>query len=207
MPGNLLKDNINIKDVGLGPNPISQIDDEFFHSGKEMKALVLGSTRVGDSIWNYLYDLKTVHELQLGKCSLTYINITVMDRFGRLQHLDLSRNNLSKLLNWTFINQVNLTAQLENMLCEFEDPCVGICDCCQSLSCNCKMAYPTNCTCLMAFNHQNGIVDCSNKDINNVTENIPTIAETFYLDGNDLVYSRSAIFSGLYQLKTLYLIS
>ncbi|CAC5412113.1 unnamed protein product [Mytilus coruscus] len=502
LPSNLLKDNINIKVVGLGPNPISQIDNDFFHSGKQMEALVLGSTRVGDSVWKHLYYLPTIHELQLGNCSLTYINITVMGRLGRLQHLDLSRNNLSKILNYTFINHVNLVtlllshnaishieshafqglrlinkldltgnqlktlhpltlnsmpetyllnisynqlnhfpdlhnltklfvldlrhnriskldngsfaglpnlaginlswnkltalrrnvfqnsrslellqvsnndievievgafknmsklkwvllkhnnikniayvftnmlsllqldlgynkidgpihaghfynsfalqqiilnnnhvtsiagaafskflhleivdlrynnisslqpynikfspfttpppvfyfrgnrfncdchiswmrqclnrwtesckgleidefefllcyngykirkfsliknAQLENMLCEFEDPCVGICDCCQSLSCNCRMACPTNCTCLMSFNHQNGIVDCSNKRITNVTENIPSIAKTFYLDGNDLVYITSSIFSGLYQLKTLYL--
>lgn len=57
----------------------------------------------------------------------------------------------------------------------------------------------------MSFNHQNGIVDCSNKHINNVTENIYTIAEIFYLDGNALAYIKSAIFSGLHQLKTLYL--
>ncbi|XP_071135459.1 toll-like receptor Tollo isoform X2 [Mytilus edulis] len=502
LPSTLLKDNVNIKVVGLGPNPISQIDDGFFHSGKVMEVLVLGSTRVGDSIWNHLYDLPTIHELQLGNCSLTYINITVMGRLRRLQHLDLSRNNLSKIFNYTFINHVNLVtlllshneisyieshafhglrsinkldltsnqlktlhpltlnfmpdttmlnisynelnhfpglhnltklfvldlrhnriskldkksfvglpnlaginlswnkltalrrnvfqnspnlellqvsnndikliegdafknmsklkwlllkhnnikniayiftnmlsllqldlgynkidgpihaghfynsfalqqiilnnnhvtgivgsafsnfqhleivdlkynnisslqpynikfspltipppvfyflgnrfncdchlswmrqclnrwtdsckgleidefefllcysgykirkfsliknAQLETMLCEFENPCVGICDCCGSLSCNCKMSCPTNCTCLMSFNHQSGIVDCSNKHINNVTENILSVAETFYLDGNDLVYIKSAIFSGLHQLKTLYL--
>ncbi|CAG2247229.1 unnamed protein product [Mytilus edulis] len=293
-----------------------------------MEALVLGSTLVGDSIWNLLYDLSTIHELQLGNCSLTYINMTVMHRLGRLQHLDLSRNNLSKILDYTFINHVNLVtlllshneisyieshafqglrlinkldltgpaftkfqhleivdlrynnisslqpyniklsplttpppvfyfrgnrfncdchlswmiqclnrwtdsckgfeidefefllcyngykirkyfliknAQLENMLSEFGDPCVGICDCCGSLSCICKMSCPANCTCLMSFNHQNGIVDCSNKHINNVTENIPTIAETLYLDGNNLAFIKSAIFSGLYHLKTLYL--
>ncbi|XP_076076474.1 uncharacterized protein LOC143047323 [Mytilus galloprovincialis] len=35
-----------------------------------------------------------------------------MRRLGRLQHLDLSRNNLSKILNYTFNNHVNLVTLL-----------------------------------------------------------------------------------------------
>ncbi|CAC5412108.1 unnamed protein product [Mytilus coruscus] len=94
--------------------------------------------------------------------------------------------------------------QLENMLCRFDDPCNGddiLCDCCPSLSCNCTVPCPHNCTCHMSLDRHNTVVNCANQHFVAFVQPIPKSTQTFYLDGNTLNYINSSIFEDLNHLK------
>ncbi|CAC5361609.1 unnamed protein product [Mytilus coruscus] len=98
--------------------------------------------------------------------------------------------------------------QLENMLCRFDDPCNVddiLCDCCPSLSCNCTVPCPHNCTCHISFDRHNNVVNCANQHFMEFVQPIPKSTQTLYLDGNNLNYINSSIFEDLTHLKTLYL--
>ncbi|CAC5361601.1 unnamed protein product [Mytilus coruscus] len=99
--------------------------------------------------------------------------------------------------------------QLENMLCRFDDPCNGddiLCDCCSSLSCNCTVPCPHNCTCHISFDRHNTVVNCSNQHFIEFVQPIPKSTQTlYYLDENNLNNINSSIFEDVTHLKTLCL--
>lgn len=104
--------------------------------------------------------------------------------------------------SYTLIRNVDA----ESMMCYFENPCDnGVCDCCFVDDCKCRIPCPQNCICLMSYAHQNSLIDCSNQNLTDIYQTVPTAVKILYLDGNNFTFLNAEIFNDLYQLDILYL--
>ena len=84
-------------------------------------------------------------------------------------------------------------------LCKYVDRCIStLCDCCDSVKCNCRTECPKGCTCYRTKNWQDeDVLDCQGANFTAIPKDTSTTCTALYFSGNNLPYVTSEYFNNL----------
>ncbi|CAH0384104.1 unnamed protein product [Bemisia tabaci] len=100
--------------------------------------------------------------------------------------------------------QMSTSMKTNEFLCRYETHCFALCHCCDFDACDCEMTCPSNCTCYHDQTWNTNLVDCSNQNLNHISDKISMYASHVYLDGNNFAELSNHLFIGRKNLKVLF---